>query len=130
MSWDVSVFKFVGETPKSMDDFSKENFRPLGGAQMVRAMISKCLPEVDWSDLSWGMYEKDFVSFEFNVGSDETIDSIMVHVRGGGDPIRKLLDFATPCGWVLLDCSTGELISEDNPNQDGWEGFKEYRDNL
>jgi hypothetical protein len=79
---------------------------------------------------NWGIYEGDGYSIEFNMGTADAIDTIMLHVRGGGNAIAALLQFAQPNNWSLFDCSTSEFLDPENPSSEGWEGFQEYRDKV
>jgi hypothetical protein len=130
MSWDVSVVAAkspplrVAEMP---DDWRGEL---LGSAAEVRSKISACLPTVDWSDVTWGIYEGDGFSFEFNVGSKDPSDGFMIHVRGGGDAITPLLELSERWGWYLLDCSQGEWLHHCSEAGAGWQGFQAYRDRV
>jgi hypothetical protein len=127
MSWDVVVLNYGGEmSPEEMLD--AEPVGPLGPAAQVRKRIAKHLPGVDWSDPVWGLYKGDGFTIEFNTGKDDPIDTIMLHVRGGGDAIPALLGFANPNRWSLLDCSTSEFLDPENPSAEGWEGFQAFRD--
>jgi hypothetical protein len=131
MSWDVMVFNLAEGAPKNLGEWPTDyQPPPLGPASEVRAAISNALPGVEWSTPHWGRYGGDGFTFEFNTGDGETIDCIMVHVRGGGDSISALLQFSVPNGWTLLDCSTSEFIDPKKPSQDGWEGFQAYRDKI
>ena len=129
MSWDVIAFNFDGASPLKIDDLDETTLRPMGSTQNVRERISTCLDGVDWSDPTWGIFEGDGFSFEFNVGEDkvETKD-FMIHVRGRGDAVCSLLKFAVPNKWSLLDCSTSEFIDPTNPSNEGWEKFQAFRD--
>jgi hypothetical protein len=127
MSWDVVVINYggkrlAGEVPDA------EPVGPLGPAAQVRRRIAKHLPGVDWSDPAWGVYEGDGFTIEFNAGNDDPLDSILLHVRGGGDAITALLGFANPNGWSLLDCSTSELLDPESPSTEGWE--QAFRDSA
>ena len=95
-----------------------------------RRQIAQHLPGVDWSDPNWGIYEEDEFTIEFNTGEDDPLESLMLHVRGGGDALQALLRLARPTGWGLLDCSTSEFIDLENPSAEGWEAFQEFRDNA
>lgn len=131
MSWDVMVMRFEGGTPNIAElESGARAPMPLGPAAEVRQAISRHLSSVDWSDPAWGIYDGDGFSIEFNAGSDDPIDSIMLHVRGGGDAIAAALSFAIPNGWSLLDCSSGDFINSENPSQEGWEGFQDFRDQV
>ena len=129
MSWDVMVFKFAG-TPPSIEEFDESNLQPMGAHASIRERISQHLPGVDWSDPTWGNYERDGLSFEFNMGEDDPITNFMVHVRGTGDAIAALMRFAVPSGWTVLDCSTGEFLDPANPSDAGWTGFQAFRDRV
>jgi hypothetical protein len=128
MSWDVMVFNYGGQPPSLDQMADAPPVGPLGPAAQVRKRIAAHLPGIDWTDPTWGIYEGDGFSIEFNTGKDDPIDSIMLHVRGGGDAISAMLTFANPNGWSLLDCSTGEFLDPERPSSEGWEGFQEYRD--
>jgi hypothetical protein len=95
----------------------------------VRRKISACLPGVDWSDPTWGMYEGDGFSFEFNMSRDP-VTSFMIHVRGGGDAVARLLELASAHPWYLLDCSEGEWFHHCEHPEAGWQGFQEYRERV
>src|SRR5262245_32541772 len=128
MSWDVMVFNYGGKPPSPDRMADAPPVGPLGPAAQVRKRIAAQLPGVDWTDPTWGLYDGDGFSIEFNTGNDDPIDSIMLHVRGGGDAIPAMLTFANPNGWSLLDCSTGEFLDPTNPSSEGWVGFQRFRD--
>jgi hypothetical protein len=122
------IFNTRGENPSQIEEFEESDCDPLGPAATVRQQLSKLLPEIDWSDPTWGVYEGDGFSIEFNVGDDDPIDDMMLHVRGGGDAIAAIVSFARPLGWSALDCSMGDFLDLENPSQGGWGGFQEFRD--
>jgi hypothetical protein len=57
----------------------------LGSAAEVRERIHQVLQAVDWDDPEWGRLEGMGWSMELNLGRDDPADSLMLHVRGGGD---------------------------------------------
>ncbi len=131
MSWDVIVYNYKGSPPNDLknppDDHKPD---PLGSARTVRKLISDNLPDVDWSDPTWGIYDGDEFSIDFNTGDEDPIRSIILHVRGGGDAIAAMLRFANPNKWSLMDFSTGEFLDPEKPSQKGWEDFQASRDKL
>ena len=130
MSWDVMIFNFGDKTPPPLDQLGETDLRPLGPAGEVRQRISDLLQGLDWSDPTWGLYGGDGFTIEFNVGKDDPITNMMLHVRGGGDAIAAITKFAKPLGWSVLDCSTSEYLDYDHPSQAGWEGFQAFRDKI
>lgn len=130
MSWDVMIFNMRGRTPPPIEQLQESDCDPLGSAVEVRHQLTVLLPGIDWSDTAWGMYASNGFSIEFNVGGDDPICHMMLHVRGGGDAISTITAFARLQGWSALDCSTGEFLDLENPSQAGWEGFQAYRDKV
>lgn len=130
MSWDVMAFKLEAEV-RSLDALDDSKMRSMGSTGETRANISACLPGVDWSDPTWGIYDGNGFSFEFNVGADQPeMNNFMVHVRGGGDAVSDLLKFSVPNGWSLFDCSTSEFIDPKSPSSEGWKEFQAFRDKV
>lgn len=127
MSWDISVLKAPAEF-KSVEQFPSDYvLEKLGPRSQVINQILSIFPETDFSDPSWGMYSGPGFSFEFNMGSNETSDGFMIHVRGGGDAplaIQRLLD---GLNLRALDCSTGEFFSlaESSETFKQWQAFRD-----
>lgn len=131
MSWDVLVRNYQGSPPADSDEIAAApDPNVLGSATAVREAISKHLDGVDWTDPAWGIYESGGFSIEFSIGGGEVVDSMMLHVRGGGDAIADMLRFAEPNKWSLFDCSTGAFIDSSNPSQEGWQGFQAFCDKI
>jgi hypothetical protein len=129
MSWDVMVFH-LRERPKSLEELTEDGLLPLGAAANVRAQISAALSDIDWSDPTWGLYGGRGFSIEFNVGKNDPIQHMMLHVRGGGDAISDIMKLVGSNGWVAFDCSTGEFLDPAAPSDAGWVGFQNYRDKF
>ena len=130
MSWDVIIFNFEGDPP----DFENlpEDFEPplLGDAQTVRDRISEAIPGVDWSDPAWGVVEGDGWSIEFNHEATGQNDQIMLHVRGGGDPVTAIVKLCKANNWSAFDTSSGEFLDLDSPSMDGWTDLQAARDQV
>ncbi len=129
MSWDIVVLNYGDAPPVDAEEMGAAGEPdPLGSATAVRELISQHLDGVDWSDPTCGVYRGDGFTIEFPIRDSDPVESLMLHVRGGGDAIAALLQFAQPNNWTLFDCSTSEIIDPDDPSQEGWEGFQELRD--
>lgn len=124
------VFDFGGDPPPIDQMGDEDRPRMMGTSNEVRSKIDAHLSGIDWSDPTWGIYDGNGFSFEFSMREEEEKDGFMVHVRGGGDAIGALIQFAEPNKWSLLDCSTGEFIDPDDPSPEGWEGFQAFRDKV
>ena len=128
MSWDVMIFNLGGKQTADLEHLPESEFKPLGPGNEVRKQILSFLPGVEWTDPTWGLYVGNGFSLEFNVGHDDPIKDMMLHVRGGGDAIAAFMSFVVPLGWAALDCSTSEFLEPQNPSQEGWKGFQDFRD--
>ena len=130
MSWDVFLFNAPPEV-KSLSDLPSDFANtPLGAKDEVIAKLS-CALEIDFSDRSWGIHNTESYSIEFNMGSDP-VESIMLHVRGGGDAAMGAIRAAADAlGVRALDCSTGEWIDFESPDaDDSWRRWQAYRDKI
>jgi hypothetical protein len=128
MSWDVIVFNFRGSPPRDLESFeSHEPPEALGTPNTVSRSIDEFLPGVHWSDPTAGLYEGDEFTIEFNLGGGEIVNTMHLQVRGSGDAVAALMQFAVPCGWSLLDCSTSKFLDPNNPSTEGWDGFQSLR---
>ncbi len=96
----------------------------LGSAAEVRERIRQVAPAVDWGDPEWGRLEGRGWSMELSLGEDDTTDSLMLHVRGGGDgPIEAVQLVAGALEADPIDMSTGAPAVPA-----GWETWQQYRD--
>jgi hypothetical protein len=129
MSWDVMVFR-LRERPASIEELTEEMTLPLGAAAAVRETVSAVLGGVDWTDPAWGLYGGDGFPVEFNVGKEDPAQSMMLHVRGGGDAVAGIVKLVAATGWVAPDCSTSEFLDPALPSAAGWARFQRYRDKI
>ena len=62
--------------------------------------------------------------------ADSTPVSMVVSVRGGGEPLPPLVKLCKQNGWKLGDGDSGEDIDLDNPSDQGWRDFQAFRDKV
>lgn len=84
MSWDVyfqdlpAGIRSVEEVP---DDFQPG---PLCGRAELLAVIRSVLPDIDLSDATWGVVERDDFSIELDLGSEDPNEGFALHMRDRG----------------------------------------------
>jgi hypothetical protein len=127
MSWDVLLMKEKFDLEDVPDDFRPQK---LGKRDDIIAKLQLVIPELDYSDKSWGMLDTSEYSIEFNTGRNEEVDSIMLHIRGRGDPLIIIKLICETFGWAALDCSTGDFMDLENLSSESWVKFQEYRDRV
>jgi hypothetical protein len=125
MSWDVVLLK----TKINLVD---KNANPdnLGKKDEIIERLTTLLPTLDYSDTSWGIFTDKNFSIEFNTGTDDIVETIMLHIRGGGDPLVIIKIICDSENWFALDCSTTEYIDTDNLSKESWENFQKFRDKI
>lgn len=101
------------EDPAAIQQPSQGTPVPLGSREEVKTAISRVLPEVDWSEPGWGIYERDGVYLEFNLGDGEPVEDLMIQVRGGGNPGAVLLALAKATDWSFFDLTRGKYLKAD-----------------
>ncbi|MFF4120826.1 hypothetical protein ACFY0P_46425 [Streptomyces sp. NPDC001714] len=129
MSWDVLLLRLPDHVTSVHELPADCAADPLGRQCDVLAAVAQAVPEVDLSDPAWGELSGPTWSIELNIGSEDPVDSIMLHVRGSGDavltPVFRLAE-ALQC--KVLDCAAGDLIT---PGQTaGWQAFQQFRDRV
>jgi hypothetical protein len=132
VSWDVLLYSARG-TPTTLAELEAEggiDLPPMGSASEIRLSISAVLPGVDWSDPSGGILHAGGFSIEFNIDADGPVNHVMLHVRGGGDPVHAIAALCKAQGWRALDTVTGICLDPDAPSNEGWRQFQDYRDQL
>jgi hypothetical protein len=129
MSWDILIqdlprdIASVADVP---DDFRPQ---PLGLRSDVIAAICNLAPSSDFSDPTWGELVTPEFIIEFNLGTDEIIDSIMLHVRGGGAAPSFVAALLKGLDTRAIDCSTGELFNADAADR-SFADWQAFRDNV
>lgn len=129
MSWDVvlmSVPPEITENAKLDDDFSS----PLGAASAVLPLLKRVLPSADLSDPTWGILDGPDFSIEFNIGKDDPLRTIMLHVRGGEAALGPIQQLCEETGWRALDCGTGEFIDFSDDPAARLRNWQTYRDQM
>lgn len=129
MSWDISILNLPASAV-SIDDFPHD-FQPppIGTRAGVIAGILKTIPDVDFTDPSWGMLSRDGFSIEFNMGSEEICGSFMLHVRGGGDVMSLVDHLLKSLELRAIDCQTGDFFTTDTSDA-SFSEWRQFRDKV
>lgn len=130
MSWDVLIMKekYDFEAPEE----EQPPVPPLGQRDDIIAKLTRAIPQLDYRDKSWGILEGEGFSMEFNTGDEELVDSIMLHVRGGGEVMNTLRLICETLEAYALDTSDTSYIDFEQPEaaEQSWEQFQKYRDQV
>ncbi len=125
------IMRFEGRRPLRMEDWP-EGFKPppLGAVDAVRQMVSEVFGDTVWSRPHCGRSEQDGHAIEFNLGADDPVEAIMLHVHGGGDPLAAICRLCETCGWEAMDCASGEWLDLSRPETGNWKRYRAFRASL
>lgn len=130
MSWDVFIMKekYDFEAPEE----EQPPVPPLGQRDDIIAKLISAIPQLDYRDKAWGILEGEGYSIEFNTGDEELVDSIMLHVRGGGEVMDTLRLICETLEAYALDTSDSGYIDFEEPEaaEQSWKEFQKFRDRV
>ena len=126
MSWDVSVMRFSKSYVSVDEILDSERPLPLGPLTDVQSAVTAVFGDADFSDPSWGRWESNAGSIEFNIGAEEPVESMMLHVRASTDVIPMIVELCRRNSWQALDCIEGEFLADESATQglEGWIAFR------
>lgn len=130
MSWDVSLYKF-SRTYAALDDIpNDERPLPLGTLKQVQLAISTVFANTDWSDPIWGIFDSPVGSIEFNIGKDDPVISVGLHVRASEAIVGAILELCSRQQWQAIDISNGSFLDHSKSPAEGLRQWQEYRDQV
>ncbi len=129
MSYDVFIMKF-GEHYSDLDDMPKDvEAMPMGTNAEIREAIGRIFSNVNWDDTAWGFWDSDLGSIEFNVGADEPVTSLALHIRAQDAVMTGVVALFRDNGWQAFDGDEGFVEQRDQP-ADGLAAWRAYRDKV
>ncbi|MFJ9521348.1 hypothetical protein ACIRPK_24235 [Kitasatospora sp. NPDC101801] len=130
MSWDLLLLPApadVTSVDELPDDFRSD---PLGSRAQIAAAMREWIPGTDLTDPAWGHLAGPAWSVEVNIGSDDPVESIMLHVRGtSNDALPAVFRIADAVGCRVLDISEGTFLTSHD-GATSWHAFQDYRDHV
>jgi hypothetical protein len=113
MSWHIllmrSDFPSMGEFP---DDYTPP---PLGEGELVRGRVKVGVASAEFHEPTWAQVQGDGWRVDITIGSEEPVESILLHVEGGPEALKTVRVLADAVHAKALDCSTGKFIDFSNP---------------
>ena len=127
MSWDVFAMDLPPEI-KSIDEIPEGwSPSPFGKRTDIIAKICALYPAASFDDdLSWGNLRLPEVSIEFNLGKDEEVECLGMHVRGG-DPAPHVVAHILRELGVRAACSDSESGLFEYDPVSGSKAFESWR---
>ncbi|WP_411078034.1 hypothetical protein [Streptomyces sp. cmx-10-25] len=126
MSGDVLLLPLPADIA-SIDDLPADHEPPpVGSRSDVRAALEAAVPGVDLTDPARGELLGPAGVIELNIGEDDPVESVMLHVRGGTDDVLPMIfRIARALGCRPFD-RAGDLLADGDAA--GWHAFRAFRD--
>jgi hypothetical protein len=130
VSWDVVLLDAPQSINSAEEITADTEIIPFDRRAVIEKISARHPEAVDFSNPAWGHIAGDGWSIEVNIGDDDLCSSIMLHVRGAGDPVPGSLEIAGALGVRALDCSSGEFLSAKSPEAASFAKWQAYRDQV
>ncbi len=130
MSWDIAIMKFTRPYGCAHDIPDDEPGLCLGSRKEVHARVNAGFPGTDWGDPAWGVWEAPFGSIEFNVGDEDPVGDLMLHVRASEAVVPLIVSLCLDNGWQGIDCSAGAFMERSLAPAQGLAMWTDHRDRV
>ncbi|MFZ5985697.1 MAG: hypothetical protein ACOYWZ_01045 [Bacillota bacterium] len=108
MSWGIVLVKVPDEV-RTLSELPKDySPPPLGTLNHILDMLKELLPDVDFSNPSWGILGTEKGSIEFSIGDKDPVESIVLYIRG--KVIDIIEEICQKASWQAFDASTGDRM--------------------
>ncbi|KNY25862.1 hypothetical protein [Pseudobacteroides cellulosolvens] len=105
MSWGIVLVKVPDEV-RTLSELPKDySPPPLGTLNDILEMLKELLPDVDFSNPSWGILGTEKGSIEFSIGDKDPVESIVLYIRG--EVIDIICKLCKETSWQAFDSLTG-----------------------
>lgn len=127
MAWEVFVVNLDGHFDSRNDAAEDEHLIDLGRADEVKVAIEAAFPGTTWSDAGWGDWSGDGGTVGFDLGDDDHIQDLNLHVAADEAVVERILSFTATNGWHAGDTADGPFLDAvDDPA----EGLRASRDHA
>lgn len=125
VSWDVVIMR-APQNVTTIDEMPHEESPPLGSLSDVLDSLRSLFSAMNLSDPTWGILDGPDFSIEFNIGNDDPVSTIMLHVRGSEAALGPIQLLCRNMGCKALDTSEGDFIDFSGDAAAGlrdWQAF-------
>lgn len=130
MSWDVSLYKFSRKY-ESLDEIpGDEQPQALGALHEVQSAVSAVFSGTNWADPVWGIFDSDIGSIEFNVGREEPVVSLALHVRAGDAIVAGILQLCEQLSCQAIDLTDSSFLDQSAHPEQGLRQWREYLNHV
>ncbi|MDR0525812.1 MAG: hypothetical protein LBG90_08090 [Spirochaetaceae bacterium] len=92
--------------------------------------IKKIFPYINSNDENWLILDEETFSIEFNVGEDDPINNIMLHVRGEDEALKAIGLVCKKINLQAFDTTESKIIDFDKETNEGFTQWREYKNNV
>ena len=131
MSWDVLLIKAPPEiTSLSIKQLPDDFTLKLDSRPNVISLLNEIVPEIQHLDIKWARIRTDDFSIEMNIGSNDPIEAVMLHVYGKENSIQVIKRICQYTGWRAYDTSTDSFLDFDEKTLDSFSRWKSYKERI
>lgn len=125
MSWDVFISRH------SVNDLQNDNFKQIGSKQEILDLLTKLLPDIQTQKDDWVLIKKNDYSIEIDLGDEDTIDHLMLYVRGDTQvPMIIIKEICSRINCYAMDCYDSSQIDFNQIENKSLKEWQLYRDKI
>jgi hypothetical protein len=131
MSWDVLLIKAPPEvTSFSTGKLPEEFILELDSRSDVTSLLNEVVPEIQYLDANWARIRTEDFSIELNIGNNDPIEALMLHIYGKENSIEVISRICQRTGWRAYDTSNDGFIDFDQKSAPGFQHWKSYKEKI
>ena len=110
MTWEVFIVSLDGHFESRNDAAEDEHLLDLGSFTHVKEAVAAAFPGTTWTDAGWGTWTGGVGTVGFDIGDEEPVQTMDLHVDAGPGVIDSILALANANGWRAGDSGGGKFL--------------------
>jgi hypothetical protein len=122
MSWDIVLFNSQ-QTIKMVEDIDDEQFLPTDFGSALESHFTNIEKDVDHRRIIGQDFEIEFFTKTDNI-------TPMILSLSGEKALFQVVLLSRKNGWQIFDTALGQMINLENPDQNGYDNFRNYLNQI
>jgi len=131
MSWDVIIVNSLEKYPPEKVWDGSMDALPFGPIEEMHKKINAFFPKTTWFEPAYTKLDNGLLVGNISFSENEPVfGSFTLNIYRGTDPINMISLLCAEYNWTAFDTSTSEYIENGFQNNNGWEQFNKYKQQV
>jgi hypothetical protein len=122
MSWDIVLFNSQ-QTIETVEDIDDEQFLPTDFGSALESHFTNIEKDADHRRIIGQDFEIEFFTKTDNI-------TPMILSLSGEKALFQVVLLSRKIGWQIFDTALGQMINLENPDQNGYDNFRNYLNQI